>query len=108
VSKSTGLGIDHRMRHSWSLTTTPSKFKLLCRSEEAAKAKGWTEKPSKKGEGKRFSDASGNNGIRIMKRGGNRGGPDGPMKSGGDYAQIVGGRDAGKYVPLAGNGTLGR
>jgi hypothetical protein len=76
--------------------------------EEAAKEKGWTERPARDGEGKRFSDASGNNGIRIMKGGGNRGGPDGPMKSGGPYAQIVGGRDAGKYVALAGNRTIGR
>jgi RHS repeat-associated protein len=78
--------------------------------ERAAREKGWTEKPAKTGEdkGKRFTDASGNNGIRIMKGGGNRTGADAEIKSGGPYAQIVGGKDAGKVIPLAGNRVLGR
>ncbi|MFZ4747834.1 MAG: RHS repeat-associated core domain-containing protein [Sphingomonas sp.] len=76
--------------------------------EEAAKAKGWTERDAKTGgdKGKRFSDASGNNGVRIMTGGGNRTGPDGVVKSSGPYAQIVGGKNAGKVVPLAGNSAL--
>ena len=59
-------------------------------------------------EGRRFYDATGNNGIRIMKGGGNRSVEDGGVKSGGPYAQIVGGKDAGKVIPLKGNRALGK
>ena len=72
---------------------------------EAAKRKGWKEEPARTGteKGRRFSDVSGNNGIRIMRGGDNRTDTDSDVKSGGPYAKIVGGRYAGAVVPLAGN-----
>jgi hypothetical protein len=78
--------------------------------EEAAAEKGWKKSDAKTGadKGTRYLDQSGNRGIRIMKGGGNRTGPDAGVKSSGPYAQIIGGPSAGKVVPLAGNSTLRR
>ncbi|MEM9310458.1 MAG: RHS repeat-associated core domain-containing protein, partial [Pseudomonadota bacterium] len=78
--------------------------------EEAAKSKGWTERDATNKKGKIFSDAKGNNGIRIMQGGGNRSpGPngDGYIKAAGPYAVIIGGKHAGKVVPLKGNPFAG-
>lgn len=78
--------------------------------EKAAEAKGWTGSDAATGpdKGKKYLDASKNNGIRVMQGGGTRTGPDAAVKSGGPYAVIAGGRNAGKVVPLAGNKVLGR
>ncbi|MEP2990316.1 MAG: RHS repeat-associated core domain-containing protein [Parasphingorhabdus sp.] len=79
--------------------------------KEAAEAKFGKGKPAKNGKGTVYSDASGNNGVRVMDGGGRRSGEFGEVKSGGPYAQIWGGSatQGGKaVVPLAGNKTLGR
>ena len=74
--------------------------------EAEAKARGWTEQPAKNGKGNVFRSPNGKQGIRVMRGGGRRTGKDAEIKSGGPYAHIEGGKDAGRNIPLDGNSVL--
>jgi RHS repeat-associated protein len=76
---------------------------------EAAEEAGLKEQEPKSGvkqPGRRFHDKKGNNGIRIQEGGQNRTGQNADIKSGGPYAEIIGGKHGGAVVPLKGNKVL--